>query len=338
MRCFITGASGQLGSGLLHALTERGHELTALVLPDDPLADDAFRGVDITRIVGDVRDPASFPAVHFDWVFHLAADQSFWRGHAARQRAVNVDGVRNLVTWAERTRPLRLVHVSSLAAIGITSDPRSPLGEDAPFSHREARLMYFETKHAGEQIVRSAAEAGLPAVVVNPGTVLGPWDRTGHGWRLLGSMLQGPLRGVAGGGTNIVDVRDVAVGMISAVEHGQVGERYLLTGANVTYRRLAELACAAAGVEPPRLTFPGPVLQILAAVLDPVGRVFRWQPPVTPDDVSVGRGHLYFDNTKARRALGFAPRPLTQTVAAAIKWYAEIGVWASPPIGKSTSI
>ena len=173
MRCFITGASGQLGSALLRALTERGHEVTALVLPHDPLADEAFRGLDITRVVGDVREPASFPAERFEWVFHLAADQSFWRGHATRQRSVNVDGVRNLVAWAERTRPLGLVHVSSLAAVGITSDRRSPLTEDAPFSHHDARLMYFETKHAGEQIVRSAAEAGLPAVVVNPGTVLG---------------------------------------------------------------------------------------------------------------------------------------------------------------------
>ena len=97
------------------------------------------------------------------------------------------------------------------------------------------------------------------------------------------------------------------------------------------------VACAAAGVTPPRLTFPSPALQILAAVLDPIGRILHWQPPVTPDDVTVGRGHLYYDHTKAHRELGFAPRPLRQTVYDAIKWYAEVGVWAPPPTGNSAS-
>ncbi len=327
MRCFITGASGQLGSALVRALHEGGHELTALVVANDPWADAAFAGIDVTRVVGDILRPDSFPDERFDWVFHLAADQSFWRGHARRQRALNVDGVRNVVTWARSHPPQRFVHVSSLLAVGVSERPDHWLNEDSPFNGGELGLMYARNKRAGEQIVLEAAAEGLAAVVANPGTVLGPWDRGRHAARLLDGLVRGALRGTPGGGINVVDTRDAAVGLIAAARLGRVGQRYLLTGHNVTYAQLAASVCRTAGVGPPRLRYPGWALRLIASVLDPVGRISRRPPRVTPDDVTVGTRYLYCDSGKAHRELGFSVRELDETLTDTIRWYQASGVW-----------
>ena len=110
--------------------------MTALVLPGDPWADAAFDGVPVARVTGDVTDASTFPDARFDWIFHLAADQSFWRGDETKQRAVNVDGVRHLVDWAAGTGTSRVVHVSSLAAVGLADRPDDVMDEAASCNRR----------------------------------------------------------------------------------------------------------------------------------------------------------------------------------------------------------
>ena len=327
MRCFITGATGQLGSALIRALAAAGHELTALVLPDDPWAEPAFESLEVGQVTGDVREPSSLPDGRFDWVFHLAADQSFWRRQERRQRALNIDGVRNLLAWAQCHLPARLVHVSSLIAVGVAAGPDRPMDEQTPFNGDRLGLMYAQSKHAGERLVGEAAAQGLPAVIVNPGTIVGPWDRGRHALRMLRPFAFGLVRGVPRGGNNLVDVRDVAQGAIGAATGGRTGERYLLTGHNLSYRQLADALCRVAGLPPPSLAFPNTLLRLLARALDPVGLALHWMPPFTPDDVTVGTRFLYFDNSKARRELGFAVRPLDETLTDAVGWYREHGLW-----------
>lgn len=327
MRCFITGATGQLGSALIRALAAAGHELTALVLPDDPWAEPAFESLEVGQVTGDVREPSSLPDGRFDWVFHLAADQSFWRGHERRQRAINIDGVENLLAWARRNPPERFVHVSSLLAVGMAATPDRPMDERTRFNGDELGLMYSQTKHAGEQLVREAAARGLPALIVNPGTIVGPWDRGLHALRMLRPFAFGRVRGVPRGGNNVVDARDVAQGTVAAATRGRVGQRYLLTGHNVTYRQLADALCRVAGLSPPSVTFPSALLRPLARALDPIGLALNRMPPLTPDDVTVGTRFLYFDNTRARAELGFPVRPLDETLADAVRWYQEQRLW-----------
>ncbi|MYA59635.1 MAG: NAD-dependent epimerase/dehydratase family protein [Chloroflexi bacterium] len=327
MRCFVTGASGQIGSGLVRRLADDGYAVTALVLPGDSWASAAFDGVPVARITGDVTDASTFPDAQFDWIFHLAADQSFWRGDEAKQRAVNVLGVRHLVNWAADTGASRVVHVSSLAAVGLADRPDDVMDEDAVVQPASARLMYAEHKRDGERLALEAADRGLPLTIASPGTVLGPWDHGRHAEQLLGPLIRGAVRFAPGGGVNIVDVRDVADGLVRLARRGVRGRRYLLTGHNLTYAELSDVGAAVLGSRAPRVQLPAGGLRVLAALLERPGLWLRWKPPATPDEVAVGSRYLYFSNARAVAELGFRVRPVRETLSDAVAWYREAGVW-----------
>lgn len=327
MRCFVTGASGQIGSGLIRRLADDGHAVTALVLPGDSWAGAAFDGVPVARVTGDVTDAATFPDERFDWIFHLAADQSFWRGDEARQRAVNVDGVRHVLDWAVGTRARRVVHVSSLAAVGLADGPDEVMDEDAVVQPASARLMYAEHKRAGERLALAAAERGLRVTIASPGTVLGPWDHGRHAEQLLRPLIRGRVRLAPPGGVNVVDVRDVAEGLVRLARRGVRGRRYLLTGHNLRYAELSDMGASAMGSRAPRLRLPGVGLRALAGLLERPGLRLGRRPPLTPDEVAVGSRYLYFSNARAVAELGFRVRPVRETLADAIGWYREAGVW-----------
>ena len=327
MRCFVTGASGQIGSGLVRRLVPDGHEVTALVLPGDPWADAAFDGMPVTRVMGDVTDAATFPNGAFDWIFHLAADQSFWRGDEAKQRAVNVDGTRNVLEWAAGAGATSMVHVSSLAAVGLADTPHEVMDEDVVVQPASKRLMYAEHKRAGERLALAAAGRGLPVTIACPGTVLGPWDHGRHAEQLLGPLVKGPIRFAPAGGVNVVDVRDVADGLVRLAEVGAHGRRYLLTGQNLPYAELSDLGAAVLGSSAPRVGLPSGGLRVLAALLERPGLWVGWKPPLTPDEVAVGSRYLYFSNARAVTELGFRVRSVRDTLADAVAWYRETGVW-----------
>jgi len=327
VRCFVTGASGQIGSGLVRHLAGDGHEVTALVLPGDPWADAAFDGVSVTRVVGDITEAATLPAARFDWVFHLAADQSFWRGDEAKQRAVNVDGTLQVLEWAAASGAKSVVHASSLMAVGLTDRPADVMDEDSVVQPASSRLMYAEHKRAGERLALEAAGQGLPVTIACPGTVLGPWDHGRHAEQLLQPLIRGPIRFTPAGGVNVVDVRDVADGLVRMAEVGRPGRRYLLTGHNLTYAEISDLGAEVLGSRALRIGLPSGALRVLAAMLERPGLVLGWKPPATPDEVAVGARYLYFSHARAVAELGYQVRPARETLVDAVAWYRETGVW-----------
>ncbi|MCY3748506.1 MAG: NAD-dependent epimerase/dehydratase family protein [Chloroflexi bacterium] len=323
----MTGASGQVGSGLVRRLVGDGHEVTALVVPGDTWADAAFDGVRVARVVGDITEPATLPAAGFDWVFHLAADQSFWRGDEAKQRAVNVDGTRHVLDWSAARGATRVVQASSLTAVGLADRPDQVMDEGAVVQPASQRLMYAEHKRAGERLALEAAQRGLPVTIACPGTVLGPWDHGRHAEQLLRPLITGPIRLAPAGGVNVVDVRDVADGLARMAEVGRPGRRYLLTGHNLTYAEISDLGADVIGSRRPRVGLPSSGLRVLAAVLERPGLWLRWKPPATPDEVAVGARYLYFSNTRAVTELGFRARSARETLVDAVAWYRDTGVW-----------
>ncbi len=327
MRCFVTGASGQIGSGLIRRLADHGHAVTALVLPGDPWADAAFNGVPVSRITGDVTEASTFPDARFDWVFHLAADQSFWRGDESKQRAVNVDGTRHVLEWAAGTGATSVVHVSSLTAVGLADEPDEVMDEDALVQPASERLMYAEHKRAGERLALAAAKRGVPVTIACPGTVLGPWDHGRHAERLLQPLIRGPIRFAPAGGVNVVDVRDVADGLVRLAEDGVPARRFLLTAHNLTYVEISDLGAEVVRSRSPMIGLPSGGLRVLAALLERPGLWLGWKPPLTPDEVAVGSRYLYFSNARAVDELGFHVRPVQETLVDSVAWYRETGIW-----------
>lgn len=312
MTTLVTGATGFLGRHLLPLLTERGHSLRALVRAGTEEAALRELGVEIAR--GDILDEAAVrsAAEGCGLVFHLAGFVSHERKDLARLRAVNVEGTRTLLAAAERGA--RLVHVSSVAAVGPAPASDRPADERQPFPAFAQRLPYAATKRAGEELVLAAAAEGADAVVANPGFLIGPGDLYQVSTWPVQRYLEGALRYHAPGGLSYVDARDVAAGLVGLAEQGRPGERYILTSRDgnlshaAFYRRLGEVTgVRRAMVGLPRWLVPRAAL------------VVRW--PVKPGEARAAVFWWFYSPTKAETELGFTTRPLDETLAATAAQY-----------------
>jgi dihydroflavonol-4-reductase len=319
----VTGATGFIGAALCRALCSQGLKVRALHRSTSSLA--ALQDIEVERVVGDILDPESLaPAMRgARWVFHTATQSDYWRQPDRVWRSA-VDGTRNVVEAARATKVERLIHTSSLAAVGVP-DEGELLDEQHAFNLPRNRLPYGHAKHHAEQQALERAGDGLDVVIVNPSVVMGAGDI--H--QISGSMVVEAARGLGfvytDGGVNVVHIADVVDGHLAAAQRGRSGERYILGGENLTHRRIFTILADIVGRRPPWLRIPGWAITPAAALLDLIGHVVRL--PMNGDQLWMS-GHLVFcDTTKARTELGLAaPRPFRQAAQEAYDWYRAQGV------------
>lgn len=316
MRTLVTGASGFLGRQLVEALLARGDRVQILSRPTSNL-DDLRDRVDVAY--GDVLDPASLEAAvaNVDLVFHTAGMVSTIAREHARMFAVNVDGTRNVLQAAQTAGVGRVVYTSSSYAVGHTEDGRA-LDENALWT--DPGVAYAQSKRQAEAVAMDLGRAGLPLVVVNPSFILGPGGGEGSSARIVRRFLSGQLRFYVEGGFSPVDVADVVEGHLQAAERGQIGERYLLSGENVSFTEFFKLLGAVAGRPMPRRVPAWFALGATALMEHVVSRATGKPPMADVDEVRMGLLVRYFDNTRARTELGFRPRPLRETLERTVGW------------------
>ncbi|HEY8497929.1 MAG TPA: NAD-dependent epimerase/dehydratase family protein [Limnochordales bacterium] len=316
MRVLVTGATGFVGRFLVRALVAQGYDVTALVRASSPR--ERLQGLPVRLVVADLTQPRCLEGVMegIDWVFHVAGDLSWWRGHRARQWAVNVEGTRRVVAEALRAGVKRLVYTSSVAAVGFPEDGRVA-DEDFPFNGHRLGLQYAISKWEAEQRVLEGVARGLDAVIVNPATILG--DDAPRPGSLVDLAARGRLPVWVEGGTNFCDIDDVVAGHLAAAERGRTGQRYILGGHNVSFRDLIGALCRAAGVRPPRRRAPAAAVRLAAWVLEGVGAVMRREPLLTRDLARLAGKEIYYSSGRAVRELGYAITPLDQTVEKAVR-------------------
>ncbi len=314
MRALVTGAAGFIGAHVVQALLAEGAEVVAFDRVAPP--------IDVEFIRGDVLDADGVRRAvdGCEVVFHLAAVYSYARADAAVMRAVNVDGVRNVLEAAARGgRARRIVHTSSCATCGPVTG-RAATERDLP-APRELAVPYRRTKLDGERLALHASAHGIDVVVVNPTVPVGPGDRrpTPTGKMVL-DVAGGRARGyVARSALNIVAVQDVAAGHIRAFERGRTGERYLLGGENLEMRKVFALIARAAGRPAPRIAVPWSAAFAAARAADAALRPFGREPSLLVlDEVRSGRLPHLFDDAKARAELGYVSRPAAEALAAAV--------------------
>jgi dihydroflavonol-4-reductase len=260
----VTGASGLLGGNLAAALIDAGHRVVATRRGStraEHLAD-----LPIEWVEADLGDVAALTRAfgRCDVVFHCAAQVGVERAVTPALHAGNVVGTEHVIAAAIAAQVPRLVHTSSVVAIGLSTDG-APCDERARWNFDELGMSdgYAITKHQSEELVRAAAADALDAVIVNPTYMLGPRDARPSSGRLIVDTVRGKLPGWTPGYNNFVDVRDVARGMIAAWQRGVRGERYILGGHDMTYRALFERIAAVAGVRPPRFGIPRPIAALV---------------------------------------------------------------------------
>ena len=312
----VTGATGLLGSHLVRALADRGDELRLLIRRQSDTS--ALEGVEYERVTGDITDTRAVRRAvdGVDCVFHLAAKSSMETADADRTFAVNVGGTRLIADEALAAGVERFVHTSSVAAIG-PAPPGGRTDENQAFTIGYLGIAYANSKHEAEGEVLRAAAHGLDAVIVNPTFTLGPsiGNVTSMSIEVVRRFLQRRIPVYVDGGLNVVDVRDVAAGEILAAEKGRTGERYILGGRNFTMQRLLADLSRISGVPVPALRLP-PQLAIGGAQLsERLGLGLG----ITVEQTRSAALWWTYSSAKAKRELGFAPRPHEETLEATLE-------------------
>ncbi|MBV8143536.1 MAG: NAD-dependent epimerase/dehydratase family protein [Gammaproteobacteria bacterium] len=326
MRALVTGATGFVGSAVARALCQRGWQVRALVRESSDTRN--LRGLPIEPARGDLTDLPSVSAAvsGCEAVFHVAADYRLGVADPQPLYRCNVDGTRTLLEAAQRAGVRRLVYTSSVATVGLPADG-SPGTEDTPSSLDEMIGHYKRSKFLAEELVRDFARAGVPVVIVNPSTPIGPGDlKPTPTGQMVVDAASGRTPAYVDTGLNVVHVDDVASGHLLAFERGQIGERYILGGENMTLHAILLAICRLAGRSPPRIRLPHSALLPVAYASEALARLRRRGTRVSVEAVRLARKHMYFSSEKAVRELGYSWRPPALAFEDALRWFLEQGM------------
>ncbi len=325
-RVLVTGGSGFVGSAVLRALTGKGFKLRALARASS--ARQNFAGVDCQIIEGDMRDPAAMERAleGVRYLYHVAADYRLWAREPEDIVRANVAGT-GVVMRAALARGIeRIVYTSSVATLRA-ADATTSVDETAPLDEGEGVGAYKRGKVLAERLVeRLVADQGLPAVIVNPSTPIGPRDiKPTPTGRVVVEAARGRIPAFVDTGLNLVHVDDVARGHVLAMEKGVIGERYILGGQNVSLRELLADIAALTGRRAPTLNLPRLPLYPLAWAAEAIGQLTGKEPFVTRDALRMASHHMFFTSAKAESKLGYSARPYREALGDALAWFRQAG-------------
>jgi dihydroflavonol-4-reductase len=323
MRTLVTGAAGLIGHHVVRLLRERGDEVRALVLPSVDRRN--LRGLDLEVAIGDVTDPIAVERAMrgIEVVYHLAAVYALWTAdHGAQMRRVNVEGTRIVLEEARRAGVRRVVHTSSIARFG-GQGRGARATERSPFALGATGSAYAQSKADAHELAVAAAQVGQDVVIVAPCAPIGPGDvgPTPTG-RLLIECMSLPVITVTRSVSNVIDVRDVAMGHLLAADHGLRGHTYLLGHRDLHLWELALLAQRVTGSRAPIVEVPFAIAGAAARVAAGLAERNTGRAPViTPDAIAIAELGLAADCTKAVCALGLPQSPIERALEDALAWF-----------------
>jgi dihydroflavonol-4-reductase len=326
MKALVTGATGFVGSHVARALLSEGFEVTALVREGADTAN--LDGLELRRAKGELSDEASLRAAlrGQDALFHVAALYAFWSRDPRAFREINVEGTERILRLAAEAGVSRIVHTSTVGAIAGCR-PGEVADERSLFNLWETGDPYIRSKHLAEEAARTAAAHGVPVVIVNPSTPVGPGDYkpTPTGASIV-MFVNGSMPGYSDGGLNLVDVRDVARGHVMALQKGRVGERYILGGVNLSIKEMMALLARVTGLEAPRLRIPVAAAFAGGALLEAASLVTRRPPLLTRANARAMRHLLHYRCDRAISELGYSISPLEPAIRDAVVYFDARGM------------
>ncbi len=318
----VTGATSFLGYHVAKRLNQSGIRPRVIERPESRLQ--VLDGLDVERSRGHLDDPAAVRSAcaGVDTLLHLAFKVSVGGGPPALEemQRINVEGTRSLLQAAAASGVRRAVVTGSALAIGVNRDPE-PLDETASWSRHAFDLPYAKLRRQVELDALAQATPQFAVITVCPSFTFGPDDPSGApANKLLQALMARKVPARVAVGFGCLDVRDFAHGMVLAGERGRSGERYLLSGDNVTTDQLVSQVATITGVHGPRFRAPAFLVRGLVAALELVSKLRQKPAPITRDVLQILGRYAWYDTSKARAELGWTPRPLGETLTDTIRW------------------
>ncbi len=322
----VTGANGFLGSWVTAALVNEGHKVKILARPQSDLSELDISKIEVVN--GDILDRESVDSAckSQDAVFHLAGVIAYTPQKRELMEKVNVGGTKNVVEAVKRHQVRRLVHLSSVVAIGAGRDKSDVLNEKSQYNIKDLDLGYFETKRKSEALVKEACDKKeIDAVILNPSTIYGAGDARKASRTNQMKAAKGQLRFCPPGGVNVVAVEDVVTGILAAWKNGKTGERYILASDNLLIYDVMNMIAKEAHSRPPDVIVPKIVMLALGKIGDQI-ETLGHRSFLNSELANSTTLYNWFDNSKAKAELGLQFRSSQEAIHNSVQWIKDRGL------------
>jgi dihydroflavonol-4-reductase len=322
MNILVTGATGFIGSNVARRLVGDGHQVNVLVRTRSNLQ--ALEGIE-TKVhysYGNLTDKESLLKATKDitHVYHCAGKAYIGAGRRDHLLAVNVQGTANLLEAALQNQVQRVVYTSSVSAIGITGT-KQPANEMQQWNLSDLKVDYFTSKHLAELEVHKAVANGLDCVIVNPSYVFGARDINFNAGQLIRDLYLRKVPVYPSGGINVADIDDVVAGHLAAMEHGRIGERYILGGKNLSYKELFDMVCQIVGAPKVLIPITESVVKLFVAFTEKARRLRKISVLANREILLSSCKYFYYSSAKAIEELGIKMKTPEESIFDAYEWY-----------------
>jgi dihydroflavonol-4-reductase len=321
MKTFVTGATGFIGASIVRELLRDGREVRVLVRQASNLAN--LKGLDVEIWKGDLLDSAGLRRglVGCDVLYHAAADYRLWAPDPDEMFRTNVGGTTAVLDAAMESNLSRVVYTSSVGTLGNPGNGM-PGTEDTKVSLADMIGPYKKSKFLAEREAERFAVCGLPLVIVNPSTPVGPWDiKPTPTGKIIVDFLKRRMPAYLDTGLNLIAVEDCARGHILAEQKGQVGRKYLLGNVNLSLRDIFRMLQEITGIPAPRVRLPYTPVLAAAWFNERISRISGREPLIPLAGVQMAAHHMYFDSGRAVRELGLPQTPVVEALKRAVEWF-----------------
>jgi dihydroflavonol-4-reductase len=325
MKTFITGATGFIGASIVRELLKDGREVRALVRKGSDTSN--LSGLDVEFWQGDLQDHTGLMQglKGCDVLYHAAADYRLWTRDPAEMYRINVDGTTAILEAALVNGLSRVVYTSSVGTLGNPGDG-TPGSEDAPVCLADMVGHYKKSKFLAERAAESFIARGLPLVIVNPSTPIGPLDiKPTPTGRIIVDFLNLRMPAYLDTGLNIIAVEDCARGHLLAEQKGTIGRKYILGNTNLTLREIFAALAKLTGLRAPRVRLPYTPILLAAYINEGISRITGREPLIPLAGVQMAAKFMYFDPSRAVRDLGLPQTPIAEALQRAVEWFRQNG-------------
>ncbi|MCB9263149.1 MAG: NAD-dependent epimerase/dehydratase family protein [Flavobacteriales bacterium] len=323
MHIFLTGADGLLGNNLVRILLHRNYKVTVFIQSGKDLG--YLKGLDITAHYGDLLNYQELvdASKNADVFINAAAVTDTWPNQGSLYWKVNVDGVKNVIKAVKENNIKRLIHVGTANSFG-PGNLQNPGNESTPFDGSRYNLDYITSKYEAQKIVLAEVRNNqLPALIVNPTFMIGPYDVKPSSGKMIISVIKGQVPGYAKGGRNFVYVGDVATAVANSIEKGRIGECYIAAGANLSYKDMFGKIARIFNVKPPSLAIPGFAVLMYGRILSIIGNLSKKEPVISFPLAKISNELHYYSNAKAVKELGMTETNIEDAITMAVDWFKQ---------------